>query len=204
MKTLFYLLIPFLFSSSFAQTWYIPANYKNVTNVNQIRLTKIGDFGLLRKARPGVPKHYHTGIDIQRPDTNYVNEPIFPACSGEIISIIDNGPYSQMIIEHKLETDTLWTVYEHFHVLKKEIGLKVTPVDTIGYYFNKTELNKHGWQFDHFHFEVNKIKPMPINPTKENPKRYFKSYCLICYNEKQLNERLFNPLVFLKDKITVR
>ena len=44
---------------------------------DEIRLTAIGDFGYPRKARPGIPAHLHTGIDIRRPVQNYNKEPIF-------------------------------------------------------------------------------------------------------------------------------
>jgi hypothetical protein len=41
---------------SFSQ-WYIPANYTNTDKPEEIKLTQIGGFGLLRKARPNVPAH---------------------------------------------------------------------------------------------------------------------------------------------------
>lgn len=33
---------------------------------------------------------------------------------------------------------------------------------------NTQELNTYGWQFDHVHFEILKIKPQPLKVTNRN------------------------------------
>src|SRR5512133_602835 len=107
-----YLLIILLSFNPRAKSSYsLPVHTTNRKSISTLTLSEIGDFGLVRKARPGVPAHYHTGIDIKRPVYNYQDEPIFPISEGIVISIRQDGPYAQLIIEHK--NPACWTVYEH-------------------------------------------------------------------------------------------
>jgi murein DD-endopeptidase MepM/ murein hydrolase activator NlpD len=90
------------------------------------KFSKIGQFGLMRKARPGIPAHYHTAADFMRPSGNYEDEPIFPAARGIVISQRNDGPFAQVIIEHT-ESDTVWTVYEHLAGVKAVVGDTINP-----------------------------------------------------------------------------
>ncbi|NLG17375.1 MAG: M23 family metallopeptidase [Fibrobacter sp.] len=191
----------FLSACNCFSQWYVPANYTDAEKPEEISVTPIGGFGLLRKARPGVPAHYHTGIDIKRPGTNYFNEPVFPSYEGIVISVIDDGPFSQVVLKHEYKKKNYWTVYEHIKVKVKEIGKKLTPHDTLGYFFNRSELNRYGWQFDHFHFEVIKKEPVAFIPNNKYPLRRCRTYAITCYTKEQLDERLENPLQFLKGKL---
>jgi hypothetical protein len=191
-------LVVMAFSLQTYAEWHIPANYKNIGGIDDVKLSNIGRFGLLRVARPTVPAHYHTGIDIVRPDTNYWNQPVFPASKGNIVSIIDDGPFSQIIIMHEAGGKNYWTVYEHLHVREKDIGKEVDWNDTIGWYFNKNELTTYGWQFDHLHFEILKIEPAPVKPTKRYPARQYQTYAITCSTKKELETRQENPVEFLR------
>jgi murein DD-endopeptidase MepM/ murein hydrolase activator NlpD len=184
--------------------WYIPANYRGITDPQKVQLTEIGAFGLLRKARPAVPAHYHTGIDIVRPDSQYYKQPIFPAKEGVVVSIYDNGPFSQIVIKHTDNNINYWTVYEHLHVKIRKINIPISPFDTIGYYFCKDELNRYGWQFNHFHFEILKIEPPRIQMIKDNSLRYYKTFGIVCFTREELFVRQENPLEFLYGKIFKR
>lgn len=171
----------------------------NETNSNKkIVLTDIGTFGMLRKARPGIPAHYHSGIDIKRPSQNYQNEPIFPFFKGRVISKREDGPYAQLIIEHN-SGKRFWTVYEHIAGITVALHAIVTPETPIARYMNKGELDKYGWQFDHFHFEVMKRQPVKLNPNNAVPDRHFATYALQCFTLKELNEYYYEPLAFLKE-----
>jgi murein DD-endopeptidase MepM/ murein hydrolase activator NlpD len=177
--------------------WFVPINSDNRQSLEQVRLTPIGRFGLMRKARPKVPAHLHTGVDIKRPAENYVNEPIFPAAGGRVISFRDDGPYAQIIIEHPMShSKSIWTVYEHVAGINVKLGQNVDAETQIARFMNKNELNKHGWQFDHVHFEVMRVKPIPLKPDHKKPYRYYGTYCLICYNPLQLKTRYYNPFRF--------
>lgn len=183
---------------------FIPIDLVNRQDLSKIQLSDIGNFGLVRKPRLNIPAHLHTGIDIKRPKNNYSNEPIFPIAKGRVISIRNDGPYANIIIEHELENIKFWSLYEHVSGIKVKINDMVNPNSPIARFMNKEELNKNGWQFDHFHLEILKVKPIPLKPIKNFPERFFKSYSLVCYNIDDLNRYYFNPLIFFKTYINVR
>jgi peptidase M23-like protein len=182
--------------------FFLPVAYENRQDVNEIELTEIGDFGRIRKARPGIPSHFHTGIDIKRPSDNYEDEPIFPIAKGKVISMRNDGPYAQIIIEHKYSGQPIWSVYEHVAEIQVNAGDEVSPFSPIARFMNKEELNKYGWQFDHFHLEIFKMAPIPREPTLEQQQLFFKTFGLICYTEEELMERYFHPLEFLKQQFS--
>ncbi len=178
---------------------YLPTDAKNRHSWESVRLTSIGQFGLMRQARPNVPAHLHTGMDIKRPGKNYRDEPIFPTAPGKVISFRDDGPFAQIIIEHNLKNQkTFWSVYEHVAGIRVSANAFVDPHYPIARFMNKDELNRYGWQFDHFHFEIMKIKPLPVKPAAKTPFRFFRTYCLVCYDEADLEKRYYNPRVFLE------
>jgi hypothetical protein len=165
---------------------------------SDIKLSEIGDFGHIRKARKNVPEHYHTGIDIKRPSKNYTNEPVFTLADGVIISVRDDGPFAQIIIEHLQNRLKFWTLYEHISGIAIKVNDKVKAGFPIARFMNREELNKYGWQFDHFHLEVLKIKPMPLKPDNKHPERFYTSYSLICYKKEDLDKYYYEPLSFFE------
>lgn len=179
----------------------LPIDVADRGSVTSLELSGIGKFGLLRKERPDVPAHYHTGIDIKRPGENYQNEPIFPIFEGIVISKREDGPYAQLIIEHET-SHKFWTVYEHIAGIKVDLFDNVSPDDPIARFMTKNELDRHGWQFDHFHFEILKIPPIELKPNKTTPERLFASYSLVCYTKDDLDKYFYNPLDFLKTNLT--
>jgi hypothetical protein len=176
----------------------LPCNPAHRYDVSQVKLTDIGQFGLKRKARPGIPEHYHTGIDIKRPGKRYDFEPIFPIAEGVVISKRTDGPYANLIIEHIIKGAKIWTLYEHIAEISVHTGDVVHPSVPIARFMNKEELNRHGWQFDHFHFELIKVRPLQIPPTAKTPERFFNAYTLTCYNLHDLNRYYEDPLQFFK------
>jgi hypothetical protein len=181
--------------------WYIPINTANRQSLENVQLSPIGLFGLVRQARPGIPAHLHTGVDLKRPNNNYIDEPVFPAAKGTVISLRDDGPYAQIIIQHSLGNSTsIWTVYEHVAGIQIRLNESVDPHRPIGRFMTRDELNKYGWQFDHIHFEVMRVKPKPRQPDKTKPSLYYETYCLECYTQTDLHERYYHPLDFLQQK----
>jgi murein DD-endopeptidase MepM/ murein hydrolase activator NlpD len=177
----------------------LPIGVKDRANPDNVKLTEIGRFGLLRKARPKVPAHYHTGIDIKRPANNYANEPVYAAGKGKVISVREDGPFSQIIIEHVVKPcDTIWTVYEHILGIKCHVGDIISETSIIARFFNKDELNKYGWQFDHVHFEMMKAKPVKLRKNPRFPEYYYKTYNITCFTPAQLNRRMINPEEYFK------
>lgn len=184
---------------SFSQDYYLPININDRDDLSLIMLTEIGNFGEIRKARPGIPSHFHTGIDIKRPNQNYDQEPIYSIGGGIVISVRDDGPYAQIIIEHSSDQFLFWTVYEHIAGIQVRVGDFISENTIIARFMNTFELNKYGWQFDHFHFEILKIPPKKIKPENSLPQHFFKTYNLECYSFDELQNIYFDPLAFLKD-----
>jgi Peptidase family M23 len=178
--------------------FFLPFNPEKGKN---IELTEIGAFGLQRSGRPGIPAHLHTGIDIKRPSTNYTNELIYPICTGKVISKRDDGPYAQLIIEHILNDIEFWTVYEHIAGILVSSGDSLFPNIPIARFMNRDELDTYGWQFDHFHFEILKIKPVALKTSPKLPERHFKSYTLITYSTDDLEKYFYDPVAFLQQYV---
>lgn len=167
-------------------------------NANNISLTEIGSFGIERKARIHVPAHLHTGIDIKRPNKNYNHARIYPIARGRIISKREDGPYAQLIIEHSTEDGVYWTLYEHIAEIRVNLGDEVDANTEIARFFNREELGQHGWQFDHFHFEVLKEAPIAIAPTQALPDRFYKAFTLTCFSYDDLMRNYYDPMYFLE------
>jgi len=189
----------FFVSANATAQWFLPVQSAARASATEIKLTPIGQFGLMRKARKGIPAHLHTGIDIMRRGQNYIDEPVFPASEGIVISVRDDGPFAQIIIEHEDRLlGKLWTVYEHVSGIRCSLGQKVYSQDTIARFFSREELNYYGWQFDHLHFEVMKAPPLTVQRRKELPHFRFTTYALTCYTREQLEERMIDPMRMFK------
>jgi murein DD-endopeptidase MepM/ murein hydrolase activator NlpD len=179
----------------------LPIHSGDRKDISKVQLTKIGQFGLMRKARPKVQAHYHTGIDIRRPGSNYESENIYPISKGVVISKRTDGPYANLILAHEINGVKLWSLYEHIAGIEVQIGDEVQPEKAIARFMNKSELDKYGWQFDHFHFEVIKVKPQKVKPTEKNPGHYYNSYSLVCYTLNDLKKYYFDPLDYLSSNL---
>jgi hypothetical protein len=197
MQSIFMLLM--LFAPGIGSTGaevFLPIDAPDRHSLESLALTRIGGYGIMRAARPTVPSHFHTGIDIRRPHPNYTDEPIFPAARGVVISRRTDGPYAQLIIEHDIGGIKFWTVYEHIAGLTVKDSSLVDPHSPIARFFSKEELQKYGWQFDHFHFEVLKVHPFALGHDGRHPDRYYSSYTLECHTVAGLNRYFYDPLEF--------
>jgi len=190
---LLYLLLILLQININEKDIFLPVNSETES---KIQLTDIGQFGILRSPRPDIPAHLHTGIDIKRPSNNYTDELIYPITKGLVISKRVDGPYAQLIIEHSLDNLRFWTLYEHIAGILVTVGDSLKPNIPIARFMNREELNSYGWQFDHFHFEILKNKPMDFNPSPKNPQRYFKSHTLTIYSHEDLEKHFYDPTLF--------
>lgn len=165
--------------------------------VEGLRLTTIGAFGIPRKARPDVKAHLHTGIDIMRPIQNYKDEPVFAVANGVVISVRKDGAYSQLIVRHLINGEEFWTNYEHIAGIRVMLGDNVGVHEPIARFMSKEELDKYGWQFDHFHFEVLKSPPAKVSDPRE-PERRYASFSLVCKTPGDLEKHFYEPISFLK------
>ncbi len=202
-------LIPVFLIVLFAQNLFgqqtidclLPIRTENRQSWETVHLTSIGQFGVLRKARPNIPAHLHTGVDFKRPKNNYQNEYIFPIMPGKIIGLRDDGPFAQIIIEHDHGNQrTIWSVYEHVAGITGTVGDVVNPYSPIARFMNKNELEQYGWQFDHLHFEILKSRPRQLKPDAKTPFRFFGTYCLECYKKSDLEKHYYNPNEYFKSQ----
>jgi murein DD-endopeptidase MepM/ murein hydrolase activator NlpD len=109
--------------------WLLSISATDRKTWNGVQLTRIGFFGEARKAREGIPAHLHTGIDMKRPGRYYDDEPVYAASQGNVISVRQDGPFAQIIVEHIMPPGTIvWTVYEHI------AGITVSPGDVFSAY----------------------------------------------------------------------
>lgn len=204
LKRLLFPLLLFIQAETLPAQVLLPVDLSDRTSLAQLHLTDLGQFGKIRKARPNIPGHYHTGIDIKRPHNNYVDEPVFSVAKGKVISKRTDGPYAQLIIEHHSENLVFWSLYEHIAGIKVNVGDDVDVNTVIARFMNKSELQKFGWQFDHFHLEILKVKPLELKPDSSHPQRKYSSYTLVCYTEKDLNTYFYNPPEFFKIQLRTR
>lgn len=195
MKTLLFI-TTLLFPLS-GESWKLPIESQNRESFRDMRLTKIGHFGMNRIARVRVPAHLHTAIDICRPDSNYVDSPIYAVGTGKVISMRDDGPYAQVIISHG---DTIWSVYEHISGITVSAGDSVKSNTIIGRFLNQQELNSYGWHFDHVHFELMKKRPAKRDTLPGQQNLHYATFALTCYTQKSLNENYYNPILFFRGK----
>lgn len=175
----------------------LPVASYDRTDIYSIELTEIGTFGKIRKARPKVPAHLHTGVDIKRPSKNYFDEPIFPIYEGTVISKRDDGPYAQLIIEHIINDNICWSVYEHIAGIRCSVGEYVSTEEPIARFMTTKELNTYGWQFNHVHLEIMKQPPIQSKPTDKLPERFYSTYWLSCFTKEELDYFYYDPLEFI-------
>jgi len=181
--------------------WFLPIAVADRMTWQSVQFTHIGSYGLTRKARPGIPAHLHTGVDIKRPRPNYENEPVLPVGPGAVMSVRDDGPFAQIIIEHSLPTgDPVWTVYEHIAGITVTVGDMVSPHRPVARFMNREELDRYEWQFDHVHFEVLKVRPRALRPIAKTPLRFFGTYSLECYTTSDLEHYYYDPIAFLETR----
>ncbi len=134
-----------------------------------------------------------------RPNREYENDPIYPAASGRVMSIRDDGPFAQIIIEHKMKNGRdVWTVYEHLSGVSVSVGDRVGLHEPLARFMNREELDRYGWQFDHLHFEVLRKRPRPLRPDNTKPSRFYGTYSLECYTQSDLAACYYNPVEFLE------
>lgn len=184
--------------SVLAQEVWLPILASDRISLSELSITNIGAFGIPRKARPNVDSHLHTGIDIKRPGKNYFNNPIFPIANGVVVSKRDDGPYAQLIVHHKIGGMNFWSVYEHIAGIKVDLNEEVNPSHPIARFMNQNELERYGWQFDHFHLEILKVAPILLKANPNQAERRYNSYTLVCHEQNDLLRYFYHPIEFFE------
>ncbi|MFH0920973.1 MAG: M23 family metallopeptidase [Fibrobacterota bacterium] len=176
--------------------WLLPVDVPDRKDTAAIRITPIGAFGNPRKARLGVPAHYHSGYDIARVGSVDADAPVFAASCGKVVSMREDGPFAQIILYHP--DDHVWTVYEHVSGILVHVGQDVTEKTPLARIMNRKELNRYGWHFNHLHFEVLRCEPRRMQSSAGLSERFYRTYGTECSTLMKLHEKYLDPLSFLK------
>jgi murein DD-endopeptidase MepM/ murein hydrolase activator NlpD len=95
-----------------------------------------------------------------------------------------------VVVKHKLaDGKVMFTSYKHLKEVYVSQGQQVTEQTKLARLFTKQESKKYGGDYHHLHLEIRKN---------------FDDYgCAswLTMNRKQLDQRFYNPLIFLKTKL---
>ncbi|WP_449438974.1 M23 family metallopeptidase [Pedobacter steynii] len=169
-----------------ATDWKLPFDVSDRKDIKQIKIISI--FGDHRDSF--YKGHIHTAIDINplKSKTSLVN--VYPIANGVVCSVHLAENQQTIVIRHKLtDGKEMFTSYKHLKEVYVGQGQQVTLQTKLARLFTKQESKKYGGDYHHLHLEIRKS---------------FDDYgCAswLTMNQKQLNQRFYNPLIFLKTKL---
>lgn len=169
-----------------ADNWFLPFNLADRKKINQIKIISV--FGDHRNSY--VKGHIHTAIDINpaNPKSRLIN--VYPMANGVVCSVHLGENQRTVVVRHKLPNGkTMFTSYKHLKEVYVSNGQNVDPNTKIARLFTKEESKKYGGDYHHLHLEIRKK---------------FDDYgCAswLTFNKTQLNERFYNPQMFIKDNL---
>jgi len=163
--------------------WFLPFNVADRQKTAGIRVISI--FGDHRDSY--YKGHIHTAIDINpaMPKTRLID--VYAMANGVVCSIHLGENQKTVVVKHKLKNGSMmFTSYKHLKEVYVKTGDLITPNSKLARLFTKEESKKYGGDYHHLHLEIRKK---------------FDDYgCAswLTMNKIQLNNRFYNPLVFLK------
>lgn len=169
-----------------ADQWFLPFDVVNRKKVNNIRIISI--FGDHRDSY--VKGHIHTAIDINptQPKTKLVG--VYAMANGIVCSVHLGENQRTVVVKHKLPNgQMMFTSYKHLKEVYVSNGQAVDQNTKLARLFTPQESKKYGGDYHHLHLEIRKK---------------FDDYgCAswLTFNNTQLNERFYNPQVFIKEHI---
>jgi murein DD-endopeptidase MepM/ murein hydrolase activator NlpD len=169
-----------------ANNWVLPFDVSNRKDIKQIKVISI--FGDHRDSF--YKGHIHTAIDINplKPKTSLIS--VYPMAKGVVCSVHLAENQRTVVVKHKLaDGKVMFTSYKHLKEVYVSQGQQVTEQTKLARLFTKQESKKYGGDYHHLHLEVRKN---------------FEDYgCAswLTMNQKQLDQRFYNPLIFLKTKL---
>jgi len=168
------------------ESWYLPFNTVNRKNIANIKIISI--FGDHRNSF--LNGHIHSAIDINpsKPKNKLVD--VFAMANGIICSIHLGENQRTVVVKHKLKNGVImFTSYKHLKDVYVHNGQEVNQNTKIARLFTKEESKKYGGDYHHLHLEIRKK---------------FDDYgCAswLTMNKNELNERFYNPKVFIKENV---
>ncbi|MCZ4244374.1 M23 family metallopeptidase [Pedobacter punctiformis] len=169
-----------------ADKWFLPFDVSNRKEVKNIKIISI--FGDHRDSF--YKGHIHTAIDINpaKPKTKLVA--VYPMANGVVCSIHLGENQRTVVVKHKLKDGKImFTTYKHLKEVYVSNGQQVNPNTKLARLFTPEESKKYGGDYHHLHLEIRKK---------------FDDYgCAswLTMNKTQLNDRYFNPQVFIKEHV---
>jgi len=169
-----------------ADKWLLPFNVPDRQKISSIKVISI--FGDHRDSY--YKGHIHTAIDINpaTPKTKLID--VYAMANGVICSIHLGENQKTVVVKHKLRNGSMmFTSYKHLKEVYVKTGDFITPNTRLARLFTKEESKKYGGDYHHLHLEIRKK---------------FDDYgCAswLTMNKVQLDDRFYNPLVFLKTNL---
>ncbi|WP_316832058.1 M23 family metallopeptidase [Pedobacter aquatilis] len=180
---------PYYLNGTPAQTadnWLLPFAASSRKDVKSIKVISI--FGDHRDSF--YKGHIHTAIDINPSQPKSKLVAVYSMANGMVCSIHLGENQRTVVIKHKLKNGSvMFTTYKHLKEVYVNIGQQVTPNTKLARLFTKEESKKYGGDYHHLHLEIRKK---------------FDDYgCAswLTMNKVQLNERYYNPQIFIKENI---
>lgn len=194
-KVLIFVLSSFAVLLLTADMFYLPFRAADRRILKNSYITPAGEYGIWRKPYNNIPGHFHSGIDFKNPGSRPGEiEPVFSCSRGKVISVLNNGSSSSVIIRHSHNGGYIYSTYTHVCDIVVNPGDSVSHRSVIASFIDKPHLDIWGEYLNHLHFEILKTEPVYIG-IKENEKTYI-SYSIECRSSKQLNELFYNPRLF--------
>lgn len=169
-----------------ATAWSLPFDVANRKDIKQIKVISI--FGDHRDSY--YKGHIHTAIDINPAKSKTSLVSVYPMAKGIVCSVHLGENQRTIVVKHKLaDGKVMFTSYKHLKEVYVRQGQQVNENTKIARLFTKQESKKYGGDYHHLHLEIRKT---------------FDDYgCAswLTMNQKQLDQRFYNPLVFLKTKL---
>lgn len=166
--------------------WYLPFQSGNRKKISSIKVISI--FGDHRDSY--VKGHIHTAIDINPAKPNAKLIPVYAMGNGVVCSVHLSENQKTVVVKHELANGNLvFTSYKHLKETYVSTGQQVDQNTKLARLFTTAESKKYGGDFHHLHLEIRKK---------------FDDYgCAswLTFTTQQLNERFYNPLLFLKENL---
>ncbi|MFW0717501.1 M23 family metallopeptidase [Pedobacter sp. N23S346] len=166
-----------------ADHWFLPFHVADRKKIAQIKIISI--FGDHRDSY--YKGHIHTAIDINPATPKNKLIDVYAMANGVVCSIHLGENQKTVVLKHKLKNGTvMFTSYKHLKEVYVKTGDFTSPNTKLARLFTKEESKKYGGDYHHLHLEIRKK---------------FDDYgCAswLTMNNAQLNDRFYNPQVFLK------
>jgi murein DD-endopeptidase MepM/ murein hydrolase activator NlpD len=169
-----------------AENWFLPFDVNDRKKISNIKIISI--FGDHRDSY--YKGHIHTAIDINpvKPTTKLI--PVYAMANGVVCSVHLGENQKTVVVRHTLKDGkTMFTSYKHLKEVYVSNGQQVDEKTKLARLFTKDESKKYGGDYHHLHLEIRKK---------------FDDYgCAswLTFNNTQLNDRFYNPQVFLKQYV---